>query len=29
MVDDMEEGTFEGSVDAMDGFLDDLGDDSD
>jgi hypothetical protein len=29
MVDDMDEGTFEGSVDAMDGFLDDLGDDSD
>jgi len=28
-IDDLEEGTFEGSVDAMDGFLDDLGDDSD
>ena len=28
-VDDLEEGTFEGSVDAMDGFLDDLGEDSD
>ena len=27
--DDLEEGTFEGSADAMDGFLDDLGDDSD
>jgi hypothetical protein len=28
-IDDLEEGTFEGSADAMDGFLDDLGDDSD
>jgi hypothetical protein len=28
-IDDLEEGAFEGSVDAMDGFLDDLGEDSD
>ena len=28
-IDDLEEATFEGSVDAMDGFLDDLGEDSD
>lgn len=28
-IDDLDEGAFEGSVDAMDGFLDDLGADSD